>query len=398
MATLPTQSFNQIVSNTIAGIQGRAAKLINFSQGSSLRAIVEGFAGTFLWFQAMVLQLLKAIRLSTSSGVDVDTFTADFMPSVPGTMSPRLGAQAASGNVTYSRFTAGPNSCFVPVGATVVTTDGNNTQFAVVANTTFPTYSATPAPGGYTLPSSVASIVVPVQCTVAGAIGNVSPGAIALMTSPVTGLDTVTNTAGFQNGADQESDSALKKRFAAYILGLSRGDFYGLNASILSAEVNVQFTLSEGYNYDGTYHPGFFFVVADDGSGTPSPTFLAAILAAANAVRPLGVQCAVFPPVVLLANVSMQIATAVGYDHNTVIAQVAAAVAFNINSLGLGNPLPWSQLAAWAYAIPGVTAVTNVLLNGSSTDAATIQTFKLSQDRSYTIGYATVKSGIINIS
>lgn len=405
MPTLPTQSFNQIVTNTIAGIQGRAAKLINFSTGSTLRAIVEGFGGLFLWFQAMVLQLLTAIRLSTSQGNDVDTFTADFMPIVPGSQtailpggSPRLGAQFASGTLTYSRATAGPSSCFIKVGSTTSTNDGNNTPFVVVTNLTFGSYSPTPAPGGYTLPSSVAAIVVPVQCAVSGTIGNVTPGIIGTMTSATTGIDFVTNVAAFTNGANVESDSALKIRFSNYILGLSRGDFYGLNSSIQGTAVTVQWTLAEGYNYDGSYHPGFFFVVADDGSGTPSPAFLAVITAAAQAVRPLGIQCAVFPPVVILANVSMQLTTAAGYIHNVVVAQVAAAIALNINSLGLGNSLPWSILASWAYAVPGVTIAANVLLNGSATDAASINTFKLTQDHTYSIQYATVKAGVISVS
>src|SRR6266700_2654370 len=253
MPQLPTQSFNQIVTNTIAGIQGRTAKLINFSTGSTLRAIVEGFAGLFLWFQAMVLQVWQATRLSTSSGTDVDTFTADFMPVIAGSIttalpsgSPRLGAQAASGQVTFSRFTAAATTCFIPVGATVQSTDGTQ-NFSVIADTTFATYSAGP-PAGYTLPSSVASIIVPVQDLVAGAAGNVAAGAISNMTSPITGIDTVNNVAAFTNGADFESDTALKARFAAYILGLSRGDFYGLNASLLGAAVNVQFALTEGYN------------------------------------------------------------------------------------------------------------------------------------------------------
>lgn len=403
MASLPTQSFSTIVTNTIAGIQGRASKLINFSIGSTLRAIVEGFAGLFLWFQTMVLQVLQATRLSTSSGVDVDTFTADFMPIIPGSQtaqlpngSPRLGAQFASGQVTFSRFTAGPSSCFIPVGATVQTSDGTQ-NFNVIADPTFATYSVGP-PAGYTLNSSVASIVVPVQDAIAGAAGNVVSGAISTMTSPITGIDTVNNVAAFTNGADFESDSALKQRFSAYILGLSRGDFFGLNASVEGAAVHVQFTLTELYNYDGSYHPGFFFVVADDGSGTPSPAFLATVLAAAQAVRPLGVQCAVFPPVVILANASMQITTAIGYDHNTVVAQVAALVALNINSLGLGNPLPWSQLASWAYSIPGVTAVSNVILNNGSGDAASLSAIKLTQDLTFAIGYATIKSGIISVS
>jgi hypothetical protein len=395
MPTLPTQSFSTIVQNIVAGIQGRASKLINFAIGATLRAIAEGFAGIFLWFQALVLQLLLAIRLSTSIGTDVDTFTADFMPVLPGSQtatlpggSPRLGAQASSGQVTFSRFTAGPSSCFVPVGATVQSNDRSQT-FAVTADPTYSTFSV--SANGYTMPAAIGTLIVPVQATVPGSAGNVAAGAISVITSTLQGIDTVANVAGFDNGADQESDSALKKRFAAYILGLSRGDIYGLTASIEGTAVTVQWTLTESYNYDGSWHPGFFFVVADDGSGAPPPAFLQIITTAAQAVRPLGIQCAVFAPVIVWATVSMQLTTAPGYDHPTVVAQVAAILAENINGLGLGNPLPFSILASWAYAVPGVTAVADVLLNGNSGDSASLVATKPTQDNSQTIAYATIK-------
>lgn len=403
MASLPTQSFNQIVSNTIAGIQGRSSKLINFAIGSVLRAIVEGFAGLYLWFQYMVLLVLQSSRLSTSQGTDVDTFTADFMPVLPGSQSqllpsgsPRLGAQAATGVVTFSRFTAVPSTCFIPAGATMMTADQTQ-SFMVTIDPSNPNFIGQPAQG-YVLQSSVASIDVPVAAQVPGVGGNVLANTITVMTSPVIGIDAVTNAAAFFNGIDQESDSALKQRFAEYILGLSRGDFYGLSASIEGTAVTVQWTLTEGYNFDGSYHPGYFFVVADDGSGVPPPSFLAAVTTAANAVRPLGVQCAVFPPTVIYANVAMSITTATGYDHDTVVAQVVATITNNINALGLGNSLPWSILAGWAYSVPGVTMVQNVQLNGVTGDAATIITYKLTNDRTFQIQYATVKSGIMTIS
>jgi hypothetical protein len=404
MATLPTQSFATIVSNITAGIQGRAIKIVNFSQGSSVRAIVEGFAGVFLWFQALILQVLTATRLSTSKGNDVDTFTADFMPIIPGSQttalpggSPRLGAQASSGQVIFSRFTAGPSSVFVPVGTSVQTNDGSVT-FAVTADPTNGSYSATPAPGGYIMPSSVGSVVVPVQCTTPGVGGNVVATSISVMTSPITGVDMVQNPAAFLNGANFESDSALKARFAAYILGLSRGDLYGLTSSIEGVDITIQWTLTEGYNYDGSYRPGYFFVVADDGSGSPSPAFLTAALNAAIAVRPLGVQCQVFPPVIITADVSMQLKTSPLFDHNTVVAQVKALVATNINSLGLGVGLPWTLVSSWPYAIPGVIAVDAVFLNQATGDAASLSTTFLTQDQHSTINYATIKARTMSIS
>lgn len=425
MASLPTQSFNTIVTNIVSGIQGRASKLVNFAIGSTLRAIAEGFAGLFLWFQALVLQLLKAARLSTAQGTDVDTFTADFMPVIAGSQtsvlpngSPRLGAQFATGQLTFSRLTAAPSTCFIPAaksvsydpttGLTTITNAGPNNaataqssdgsqKFVVIADTTNGSYSS--VLGGYTLAANVASIIVAAQAQVPGAAGNVTAGNVSVLTSAITGIDTVVNVAAFANGANQESDNALKARFAAYILGLSRGDYYGTAAALKGTAVTMQFAVTEFYNFDGSYAgPGYYFIVVDDGSGNPPSSFLAAALAAANSVRPLGNQVAVFPPVVFFANVGLQITTASGYDHNTVVAVVAALIANNINALGLGNALLYSVISAWAYSVPGVTGVNNVTINGVSGDASSIAVSRSTQDQQSTIVYATVKAGTISVS
>ncbi len=395
MPILPTQSFSTMVSNVVAGIQGRANKLVNFAIGSTLRAIAEGFAGLFLWFQALVLKLLTAIRLSTSTGIDVDTFTADFMPLVAGTTSPRLGAQAASGLVTFGRYTAGPSSCFIPVGTTVKTNDGSQ-EFAVTANTLFSSYSATL--DGYTIPVAVATLDVPVESVTPGSGGNVQAGAITIMTSPVTGVDYVVNDATFTNGADQESDTALKARFSAYILGLARGDIYGLSAAIASTGVNIQWTLVENYNFDGSVRYGYFFVVADDGSGSPSPDFLAGVLEAVDSVRPLGIQCQVFPPTIVVADVAMQIGTTTGYNHNTVVAAVIANITSRINDLGLGVSLAYSILSSWAYEVPGVKTVTAVTLNGGTGDLASLIATRITNDGYSLIADRTIKAGTITVS
>jgi phage-related baseplate assembly protein len=402
MPTLPVQSFAVTVQTAIAGIQGRASKLINFAIGSTLRAIAEGFAGVFLWFQAMVLQVLLATRLSTSTGTDVDTFTVDFMPALPGTVtatlpkgSPRLGAKPASGTVTFSRFTASPSALFIPVGATVQSNDGNNI-FTVLADPTLPTFSAVAQ--GYTLPANTSAIAVPVINTTPGSAGNVAVGTISVITSALTGIDQVINNTAFTNGADFESDDSLKVRFSNYILGLSRGDLFGLVASLEGAALDSQFTITEGYNYDGSYRPGYFFVVADDGSGTPGPTFINAMMAAADAVRPLSIQMDVFSPVILFATVAMQITTAQGFDHNTVVAQVAAVIAHSINALGLGVDLQYSMIPGWAYSVAGVTRVSAITLNQKAGDLATIVTSRPTLDGKSSIVYATVKAQSVIVS
>jgi hypothetical protein len=395
MPTLPTRSFTTIVANTVAGIQGRAAALIDFAEGSPLRAIVEGFAGVFLWFQALALQILAAARLSTSSGNDVDTFTADFMPVVPGTTSPRLGSQAANGLLVFSRFTAGPSSCFIPVGAEAQTSDRTQ-SFLVTADPSLATFS--PELNGYTLVPGLASITVPAAAQISGSSGNVQAGAVSVVRSPLTGIDSVSNPAAFVAGADQESDSALKARFAAYILGLSRGDIYGLTAAIQGAEVNLQWCIVENYYFSGAFHPGFFFVVVDDGSGAPPPEFMDAIRTAVYSVRPLGIEAAIFPPQIKLVTVQMQVTTAQGYDHNTVVGLVANAVADGINSLGLGMRLDFNRLSVWAYSVQGVTGVSAVTLNGAAGDSASVSASQPTQDGYAQMPIFTIKCQTVEVS
>lgn len=395
MPDLPTRSQSTIVSTIIAGIQGRMATLVDFGKGSPLLAITQGFTEAFLWFQALVLGVLKASRLSTSQAGDVDTFTADFMPPRAGTASPRLGATSSIGNLTYSRLTASTLICFIPVGATAQTANGAQ-GFTVKADPTLSTYSANPP--GYTLAANLTSITVPAFATVPGAAGNAQAGTITVMTSAVVGLDSVTNAAAFIGGFDQESDSSLKKRFSDYILGLSRGDYYGLASSIEGTNINVQWTLTEFYNHDGSWRPGFFFVVADDGSGSPPAAFMQAITNAANAVRPLGTQCAVMTPIVRSAVISFIIQSAPGYDHNVLVGLAANAVISGVNTLGLGNRLDFNRIAAWAYSVPGVTSVTAVLLNSLTGDAASIEATALTQDGLARMGLYTIKCSSCSVS
>lgn len=362
MATLPTRSFNQIVTNIATGIQGRSSRLIDFAQGSPLRAIAEGFSGLFLWFQALVLLLLQASRLSTASGEDVDTFVGDFQVY-------RLRAQPASGTVILSRTTTGNTTAFIPIGTLFQTQNGNQ-KYRVTVNATFAGYSA--ALDGYTLAANTRSIQVPVEAVKAGADGNVVAGAINQFASPLTGLDIVTNPASLLNGFDSEPDARIKDRFASFILGLSRGDYFGTEYAVLSTGITVQWTLTEDFDYSGNWRPGYYYVVADDGSGAPSTDFMTAITKAVNSVRPLGIQAGAFPPLVTNAVVSMTVQTGSGYDHNTICGLVAQALEDNINKLGLGNGLDFAILSSWAYTVPGVARVSSVILNGLSGDAASI--------------------------
>ena len=357
MATLTLKSITTLVSNQAAAVQASATALIDFSVGSVLRAVAEANAAVGVWLQGLVLTVLQVSRLSTSTGSDVDSFVNDY-----GIY--RLGSSNANGSVTFSRYT-NTQSAVVPVGAQVQSADGTQT-FTVVVDATNPSYSA--SLNGFLIPAGVTSITCLVSSTTAGPAANVVAGGVNRIATSISGVDYVSNLLALVGGAIGETDAALKVRFVLFFLGLSRGNVYGVEYALASMNVSIQYTITDCYSYGGVFTPGFFYVVVDDGSGSPSSKFLSDASTAVASVRPFGVQFAVFAPVFFTVNASCIIAVASGYDHDTVASQVGASISAAITALGLGAGLPYGKLYEWAFSVPGVSDVTAVLINGSTAD------------------------------
>jgi uncharacterized phage protein gp47/JayE len=357
MASLQTYSFSAIVSNIATATQAAASSLLDYTVGSVLLAIAQATAGVTLWLQAIILQVLTLTRASTSQGSDLDSFMADYGVT-------RLAAVAATGVVTFSRFTA-TQQATVPAGSTVQTADGTQ-SFTVTIDTTNAAWNA--GLNAYVLAANTSSVSVPVQASVAGSGGNVQSGTITVITAPIPGVDTVTNASGFTNGIDAESDPALRTRFVLYLASLSKATKTAVGYAVTSTQQGLDYTITENYDYNGTLDYGYFYVVVDDGTGYPPSNLLTNVSNAVDAVRPLCSRFAVFAPVVLTANVTMVLTTAAGFTHGTVIGNVATALQNFINALTIGFSLPYTQLASLAYDVPGVTNVTGILLNSATSD------------------------------
>lgn len=356
--TISAKDFVTLVREQVTAIQGAATALVDLTIGSTLRAVVEATASVALWLQSLILQLLVITRASTSSGPDLDSWMADFGLT-------RISAVAAGGLVTFSRFTPTLGAT-VAVGALVQTRDGTQT-FAVTQDATNAAYD--PTQNAYVLAPGAATVTVAVIAQTAGTGGNVVAGAVNTIVQAMPGIDTVSNAVAFINGADAETDPALRTRFVAYINSLSKATKGAVLYAVLSLQQNVSASITENYQRSGLWQPGYFYVIVDDGTGNPSDTLVASAANAIESVRPLSVTYGVFKPNTLTANVAMVIATAVGYDHAATVALVTAAIQNYINGLGLGASLSYTRLAQIAYASSdGVTNVTGVTLNGGTAD------------------------------
>lgn len=355
---LSMQNFSTLVQNMAAAVQGAASSLLDLTVGSVLRAILEANASLALWLQWLIVQVLQTTRLATSIGSDCDTFGADF-----GFV--RLPALASFGAATFTRFTP-TIAAFIPAG-TNVSTAANTQSFTVIPDLTNPAYSV--ALGGYSLAPGVASLTIDVAANVVGSAGNIQPGAIALISSAVAGVDTVTNVNVFTGGLDAESDVAFRSRFGNYLASLSKATEIAIGAAVSGVQQSLSYVISENINQAGATQMGHFVVTVDDGSGNPPPTLLGVVQQAVDAVRPVGSSFAVQGPVVLLANVSLATTTLPGASHIAAVAVVADAIETYIASLGVGASLNYTRLAQLAYAASGsVTNISTVLLNNGTSD------------------------------
>jgi Baseplate J-like protein len=365
-----TNTFSTFVSNSAAAIQGAASQLLDLTVGSVLRAFVDAYSLLALWLQAVALQVAALTRLATSNGPDVDSFLADFGDA-------REQGTFASGPVTFARFTptaqatiqaatqSGTTAAPVFTGGTVIQTQ-TGVQYQVIPDTTQSAFNV--SLNAYVIPAGTASITATVQALVSGSAGNAGEGLIDVLSSAVPGVDTVTNAAPFQNGTDPETDAEARAGFPLFLQSLSRATPTAIEAAIQALGENVDFTLTENETLAGVAQPGFFFVVADNGTGNPPSGFLASVGSAIEAVRGASITFAVFGPTIVTANVVMQIATSASVVHATAVAQVTAALQAFIDALPIGASLPFTILSSIAYGVSGVTNVTGVTLNGGTAD------------------------------
>ncbi len=359
---LQLQTFSSLVSAAAAAVQGSAKQLIDLTVGSALRALLEASASVGLWMQWLILQVLQMTRAATSAGADLDSWVADFGLT-------RLPAVAATGSVTFSRFTP-TNSALVPLGTQVKTADAT-LAFDVTQDTTNTTWNATL--NGYLIPASQATVTVPVVAEIAGSSGNVQASTITLISAAISGVDTITNALAFSNGIDAETDEALRARFQNYINTRCQATAAAVSYAVSSVRQGLTWTIQENTTAASIYTPGNFVVTVDDGTGDPSSTLLTNVQTAIAAIRPVGSAFQVLGPNVVAANISLTVTAAAGYTQAQAVAAVGTALTAAVNAGGMGATFMFGTIYQVALNCPSVATVEGVTLNGATADLTITQ-------------------------
>lgn len=352
------QSFKTMLGNAVAAAQGACPALLELDVGSPGRAMLEGVAGVGLWFQFVTLQILSRTRLSTSIGADADSFVEDFgLTREPGT--------AATGVVRFTSFTPDNQSATIAVGTPVKT--ASNIIYDVVEDSTNSAWSA--AANAYVRPAGTASITVPVQCEATGTVGNVAAGAICLLGSAISGIDTVTNDAALTNGSDGETDAALRVRFVSYVNSRSKATLAAIEDAITDVSADLIYQVIENVDTSGAFLPGNVVAFIDDGSGDVSDAVIDEVYAAIDDVRPAAVSIQVVRPKVVRPPVAMTVSINSAGDLPTIQTTISTNIAAYLNGLTIGESASYSRLIQIAYASStAVTNVSGVTLAGGTVD------------------------------
>jgi uncharacterized phage protein gp47/JayE len=339
-------------------ITASAGRLIDISVGSVLRAIIEANAAIALWVQWLILLTLQTTRAATSSGVDLDSWMADFSLL-------RLPAKRASGTATFSRF-SGTAAAFIPVGTIVKTQDGSF-SFAVSIDNSNPAWLS--GHGGYSVSSGVRSIDLPIVASLAGRTGNVLSDTITILASPVSGIDTITNVGGTIGGEDAETDASFRIRFANFFAARSRATLDAIGYAISLTGPDLSYVIQENVDTAGNRRLGNMLIVVDDGSGLLSDALFNALAVEIETVRPIGTTFSIQPAQVMQVQVTLSIEFPSGYVTAPVHSQLQTVINGYINSLQIGGTLSITRISQLAYlADSHIVNISDVTLNGQRSD------------------------------
>ncbi len=329
MDTFVPKTFRAIFADMKAWIIATQDKITDFNEGAALTSFIEAVANE-----------VEQVYLRAKIGF------IKYLPDLPfyAFNFTRHAGVKSSGNVVFSRNVVTTSPVTIPIGTLVSTPSG-----LIYVTTAEGTILASQADSGS----------VPVEAQEIGGVYNVVANSITLIATPVVGVDSVNNASATSGGLNAESDEDFVSRFQAFILGLGRGNIYGLITAALSvtgirsASVVEHFPPVSGYNVS---------VYVDDGAGNAPPALLAAVLSvivgdgtAANpGYKPAGINVEVVAPTKVTIDVTLNIVDDGSVDRDSITVNVTNALNAYINGLKLGEDVIYYQLVESIMNVVGV--------------------------------------------
>lgn len=253
-------------------------------------------------------------------------------------------ALKATGQVTFT----GTDGTVIPVGTRLSTDDVE------------PIYFVTTEEGAIT----GGTVTVDAEAETAGAAGNVAADKITLVVGDLSGVTSVTNSAPFDGGADEESDEALLARY-----------FDRVQKPITSGNANQyrQWALEVAGVGDAKVYPVWNgpgtvkVVLLDTEKTSPAQSVIDDVTAYIESVRPIGADVTVVGATEVPINVSATLTLAPGKTPTDAQTEFEALLTDYLKSLAFVDPVVrYSKIASLLLDCPSVVDYSDLTVNGGT--------------------------------
>jgi uncharacterized phage protein gp47/JayE len=252
----------------------------------------------------------------------------------------RKAAVKATGTMRFSRSTADTIDRPIPAG-TIVTTypdvNGNTIDFQTTVDGV--------------LTAGQLSVDIPAEAVTAGNSGNVASDKV---TEPQgeypSGIESITNSAAFTGGVDQELDDPLRDRYFLAAQNPDNGgtptDYENWSLSIAGVESAKSLPLNRGNNT--------IDILITANGGVPSDALVADVQSYIDGKHPTGADPLVIKPTAVAVDVTATITTADGYALVDIQANIEQKITDYLKTVSIGGIVRVKGIGNAIYDTEGV--------------------------------------------
>lgn len=304
--------MSDIFTSLLTWVSSGTDKLTDFNVGSAIRTLLESIA---LQLEEFYFDLQQAVRYAIENAI-YNAFGFE-----------KKAATKSSGYVTVTFKAALSDRMLITKGTifTTYTTSSHTLQFEATEDV-------------FAAIGSI-EVMVPVQCTIYGSLGNISAYEITTLAVSNMYVDFVTNLTSFINGQDEETTAQRKLRFKEYIRSLQRGTA----ESIAYGAKTV--TGVAGVWVDDSYI-GFVRVYVHDHNGELSPELKNAVLDTLDNYRAAGIEVSVIPVVKIEVDINITIVFKEGVSIAVYTGSIQELITNFIDNNGVSNSLYMADIIA----------------------------------------------------